>query len=331
MSIIIPVYNVRPYLREALEGVILQTYQNIEAIIVDDGSNDGSGAVCEEFAECDPRIKLIRQENLGLSAARNRGLDAAAGELIAFLDPDDAYYPRMIEVMVETMVRGGADIVVCGFRTFHTRGRMPRPDSEAAGRVLECSGNGALREMLAGRIDTAVWEKLYRAKLWEGIRFPEGQVYEGTRTTYKILQKAERVLILPQKLVMHRVRSGSITQTESAENVRDLLLAGEELAAFVAENTPGIFSVEERDAYLESQFRGAIVAWSKIERLDLPMARELRTAILQRGAVTDRNRWQLRTKAGYAALRYCPPLARLALPAYEKVTRMLRRCSRGAR
>ena len=94
ISVIIPVFNVRPYLAKALESVIRQTYSHLEIIVVDDGSTDGSGDICDEFAARDERIKVIHQENRGLSAARNAGLDRAAGEYIAFLDSDDAWRGR---------------------------------------------------------------------------------------------------------------------------------------------------------------------------------------------------------------------------------------------
>ena len=114
VSVIVPVYNVLPYLRESLDSVINQTYKDLEIIIVDDGSTDGSDAVCEEYAK-DSRVKVIHQKNHGLSAARNVGLDIARGDYIAFLDSDDVYLPDMIQTMVEGIQKSQADVVVCGF------------------------------------------------------------------------------------------------------------------------------------------------------------------------------------------------------------------------
>ena len=112
ISIIIPVFNVRPYLETALESVIRQTYSHLEIIVIDDGSADGSGVICDEFAKRDERIKVIHQENRGLSSARNTGIDMMSGDAVAFLDPDDSYHPDYIKAMAEAMERENADIVV---------------------------------------------------------------------------------------------------------------------------------------------------------------------------------------------------------------------------
>ena len=113
VSVIIPVYNVKPYLEESLESVINQTYKNLEIIVVDDGSNDGSEKICDEYAPKDDRIKIIHRKNGGLSVARNTGLDNMNGEYIAFLDSDDIYHPAMIQEMLLPLLYNKADCAVC--------------------------------------------------------------------------------------------------------------------------------------------------------------------------------------------------------------------------
>ena len=115
VSVIIPVYNVVPYLQQSIESVIKQTYTNLDIIIVDDGSTDGSGRTCDNYQKLDSRIIVIHQENRGLSGARNTGLDIAQGEYIAFLDPDDMMLPNMIEETVHNISRFDAGIAVCGY------------------------------------------------------------------------------------------------------------------------------------------------------------------------------------------------------------------------
>ncbi len=120
VSIIIPVYNVAPFLRESLDSAINQTYKNLEIILVDDGSTDESGIICDEYAKLDTRIKVIHQKNQGLSAARNTGLDIMKGSIVSFLDSDDAFYPDTIKTMVETMQNQNSDIVSCNYEVFET-------------------------------------------------------------------------------------------------------------------------------------------------------------------------------------------------------------------
>ena len=123
VSVIIPVYNVLPYLKESLDSVTNQTYKNLEIIIVDGGSTDGSASVCDSY-KTDSRVKVIHQENKGLSGARNAGLELATGEYIAFLDSDDAFLLNMIQTMVEGIERSKADIAVCGFDIVYSKKNM---------------------------------------------------------------------------------------------------------------------------------------------------------------------------------------------------------------
>ena len=129
VSVIIPVYNVRPFLEEALDSVLNQTYKNLEIIIIDDGSTDGSGEICDEYAGRDNRIQVIHQDNGGLSAARNAGLDVMTGDLVAFLDPDDAYVDSFIETLVNAMAAEDVDLVICGCTVHYTTGPLSYPGS----------------------------------------------------------------------------------------------------------------------------------------------------------------------------------------------------------
>lgn len=127
VSVIVPVYNVAPYLRESLDSLINQTYWNLEIIIIDDGSNDGSEVICDEYQYRDSRIKLFRQDNKGLSAARNIGLDHIKGEVVAFLDPDDVMYPDMIETVLRTMTEKRVRMITFGTEWYHNGETVSSP------------------------------------------------------------------------------------------------------------------------------------------------------------------------------------------------------------
>lgn len=124
VSVIMPVFNVRPYINEALDSLINQTYKNLEIIIVDDGSTDGSGEICDKYAAKDKRIRLIHQENRGVSTARNVALDLMTGEFVAFIDADDAYEPEFISTMLGAIIRENSDIIQCRYTAHPTTERM---------------------------------------------------------------------------------------------------------------------------------------------------------------------------------------------------------------
>lgn len=203
VSVIIPVYNVSPYLRECLDSAIHQTYHNLEILVIDDGSTDDSGRICDEYPAMDSRVQVFHQENRGLSAARNVGLDHMTGNLVAFLDSDDAYHPDMIESMVDAMTQSGADMVVCGF-SYHSieNGRLSL--STASGhwpyRDETISSREALNRLATGKLDISVWNKLYRSHLWKDIRFPDGHVYEDCHVCYRILLRCELILLSQREL-----------------------------------------------------------------------------------------------------------------------------------
>ena len=175
ISVIIPVYNVKAYLAEAVESVIHQTYQNLEIILVDDGSTDGSGEICDEYAKKDNRIKVIHQQNKGLSASRNAGLDTCQGEIISFLDSDDAFCKDMLEKMHDAMEKTGADIVECkvitgkklqhgsAHKVFESQKRF----SEESGKVKAFGTREALLKKLTGESANFVWNKIYKRFIWE--------------------------------------------------------------------------------------------------------------------------------------------------------------------
>lgn len=162
VSVIIPVFNVKPYLAEALDSVLNQSYDNLEIIVIDDGSTDGSEEICDEYKNKDNRIIVFHQENKGLSSARNTGLDRANGQFISFLDPDDAMHPDMFQILLTTMKKENADIAVCGFSFINTQDRMPISDiakDKINSKAID--KNETLQKIFNGCIDTAVWNKLY--------------------------------------------------------------------------------------------------------------------------------------------------------------------------
>ena len=320
VSVIIPVYNVQQYLREAIESVLCQTFQNLEIIIVDDGSSDGSGEICDEYRS-DPRVKVIHQENQGLSAARNTGLDIMTGDIVAFLDSDDAYLPDMIQTMTDAMEREGADIAICRNVRICTEGRMqnmqiPQARENGSGSRQETlTGTEALRQLIKGRFDKGIdhttWNKVYAASLWKDIRFPVGRICEDTFTTYKLLASAGKVVVIPDVLILYRLRKGSLSQTFSVHNLRDYFDAVRQLEDYVQDHVPAVFSEDELRVYREKNLLVMIMKWAQIPVSSQREAEDLRKMILEESACTSLSSARVRSQIALLLIRYAPTLAPL--------------------
>lgn len=209
-SVIVPVYNVEPYLRECIDSVLSQTYRDFELILVDDGSPDNCGAICDEYAAKDDRIRVIHQEQSGVSVARNAGLDAARGEYIAFVDSDDWIFPNYLSYLMRAIEENQADISVVGFQRFADE--PPSADSIAYSVKNIKTGIESCFMLYTdeGVVYTIPCGKIYRAALFTDIRYPIGRIHEDEATTYKLLYKARKVVALDATLYCYRVNPESI-------------------------------------------------------------------------------------------------------------------------
>ena len=266
VSVIVPVYNVLPYLREALDSVVNQTYRNLEIIVIDDGSTDSSGDVCDEYATQDKRVTVVHQENRGLSAARNVGLDIMSGSIIAYLDPDDAYIPTFIEELLTSLTDERADIAICRGTAHRTTGSIvtaspsrPAPTATAGtyGRV------NSLRLLADGAINVGKWNKLYRREVWENIRFPEGRNYEDVATTYKVLDSCRMTTVIDRTLYLHRNRPNSITASHTWKNENDRLRATEDFLSFVQRHVPEVYTTEQLQRVRRTHFTSMIIIYAR--------------------------------------------------------------------
>lgn len=225
ISVIVPVYKVEPYLRKCLDSIIGQTYRNLEIILVDDGSPDNCGAICDEYAAQDKRIRVIHQENGGVSAARNTGLAAATGEWIGWVDSDDWIEPDMYRCMLEKAQSCGADIAVCG-RAEVAQGRLiPRCwETEA---LLD--REAALELLLEdGQMQNYLWDKLWRRELYDGITFPVGRSFEDIAVLYRLFLRSQRVLVLPQMMYYYLQRPTGIVADQTIQSKVNHYLATKE-------------------------------------------------------------------------------------------------------
>ena len=217
ISVIVPVYNVEKYLPKCVDSILNQTYRNLEIILVDDGTPDTSGVICDAYAARDSRVKVIHKENGGLSSARNAGIDIARGEYLGFVDSDDWIEPDTYESLLALALKYSVKLV-CGGRYDvdaatgnRTVGLCPKAEDVISGEEM-CG-----RIFLWDQMDSAAVDKLYHRSLFEQIRYPYGKVCEDVPTTYRIALKSGKVALCPKPFYNYYHRENSITTAKLSE------------------------------------------------------------------------------------------------------------------
>ncbi len=222
ISVIVPVYGAEKYLSKCLDSIIHQTYQELEIILVEDGSPDRSGEICDAYAAKDGRIKAIHQENGGAAVARNAGLDIATGEYIGFIDPDDYISPFFYEELYRALQEQDASIAICDYQTF-AENTEPELQKEAADQTtyeMLCTDQEKIRYSFLEKYVHSIllWNKLYKREIWNKLRMPEIRAYEDEAVLYKILYEAEKMVYLHKELYFYMIREkGSITTSDFSE------------------------------------------------------------------------------------------------------------------
>ena len=215
ISVIVPVYKVEKYLNQCIESVLAQTYQNLEIILVDDGSPDRSGEICEEYAKKDTRIRVLHKSNGGLSTARNTGLQIISGAYIAFLDSDDYLAPDMYETLYRELIENDADIAVCGFVKIFEDGHTEIENAFEKKELF--SGKELLDVFLVDdKIGSQSCNKLFNAKLFSGVEYPEGRIYEDLAIMHEVFHRANSVVCLAENKYYYRIHGDSTSFVQNA-------------------------------------------------------------------------------------------------------------------
>lgn len=221
VSLIIPVYNMEMYISECLESVIRQDYQDLEVIIVDDGSTDSGFELCKMYERQDGRLRVVRKRNGGLSSARNYGIDLASGDYITFLDSDDYYLNEKAVSTIAGMIESNPNAIVCFGHT--TRNPISIPDR---GSVKKMSREEAVSHLFDDDgYKFYAWNKAFPRETFHTLRFPEGELYEDIKTTYKSFLAAEGIVWTDIPLIRYRLREDSITKKGFSTNDYDLINA----------------------------------------------------------------------------------------------------------
>lgn len=232
ISIIVPVYKVEKYLKECIESIQRQTYKDIEIILVDDGSPDKCGEICDEYAKRDNRIKVIHKENGGLSDARNAGIQVAIGKYIAFIDSDDYIEETYIELLYNAIIENRVSISQCGINKVNEKSQFIKNVGEKEEKVY--TSQQMMEELYNGKWENIVtWNKLYLKSLFSDIKFPKGKIHEDEFTTYKLIFKAENLVIIDKFLYNYRQNTNSITGSKYNIKRLDIIEAFQERMEFL--------------------------------------------------------------------------------------------------
>ena len=227
LSVIIPVYKTEKYLNRCIESVLNQTFTDFECILVDDGSPDNCGKICDEYAKKDKRIRVIHKENGGLSDARNAGIEASKGEYLSFIDSDDWVHPQMLEILYHGIVNNNVLLSVCAYEEVEQEKKIKNIENP----IFQIR-NGM--DFLTEDNVTAVvaWNKLYHKNLFEDIRYPIGKINEDEFVTYKILYRAGVIAFCAEKLYMYFVNMEGITKSKNTLKSMDMFDAFEQRLDF---------------------------------------------------------------------------------------------------
>lgn len=313
VSIVIPVYNVEAFLRACLDSILAQTHTDWEAILVDDGSSDGSRAICEQYCRIDPRFRLVsHNKNRGPSAARNTGISLSTSDILTFVDSDDLIHPLYLELMLVPFSKGVADITTCGIT------QQPFENTSSAERFtpLYFEAMDFYEEVLYQNnfnINNSVCAKLFSKSLFENNLFSEGILYEDLDITFKMMGKVSAICLIPESLYYYRTNHGSITHTFSTARA-NVLDVTEQIRQKMEREYPQLLAAAN-DRALSASFNilGLMAAsgtnYNDIEKRCWRNIRELRFQSLKNPRVRLKNK--LGILLSYAGLKVIRPILAL--------------------
>jgi len=233
ISVIVPIYNVSEYVEKCIQSLISQTHRNLEIILVDDGSTDDSGAICDQYADRNQRICVYHKKNGGLSDARNYGIERANGSFFAFVDGDDWVHPQMYELLYKFLKKENADVVTCGFE------RKNPSFAEKSVEMKDICYKVLTREQALADIETPLvvaWNKLYKKEIFDVCRYPAGRLHEDEFVIHEIFWQCNKVVTLETPLYFYTDRETSIIARLTEKRINDALTALENRVRFASEH-----------------------------------------------------------------------------------------------
>lgn len=242
ITVVIPVYNLEQYVKPCIESVLMQTYQNIEILLFDDGSTDTSPEICDEYAKKDTRVRVIHKKNEGVSVIRNIGAKEAKGAYIAHIDGDDILTPAYIEYLYKLVVEYDADISICNFISFMDGTEIPKEKAENGKEDIEVmTKKQALEALLYQKyFTTATWAKLYKRELLLKVEFPYGRLAQDMDSTYKLFHYSNKVVYSSKIQYYYLQRASSVVHACLSKREKDYIELSGDMVKFIEVNYPDL-------------------------------------------------------------------------------------------
>lgn len=246
ISVIVPVYKVENFLHRCIDSIRNQTYENLEIILVDDGSPDNCGLICDEYSKQDKRIKVIHKENGGLADARNAALDVMQGEFVTCIDSDDFVSEYYVENLYRAIKEKDCDISASWFINYYEGDQIPQTGVVKNTEIELLTRLEAYKRMLyQDGFEISAWGKLYRSSLFNGVRYPFGKLYEDIPTTYRLMERTNKIAVIPQIDYYYFQRKESIAQSGFNAKKMDGVKHMNDLRQFISDNYPEIKKAAE--------------------------------------------------------------------------------------
>ena len=246
ISIVVPIYNVEKYLNRCVDSILNQTYRDIEIILVDDGSPDRCGSICDEYQKRDTRIKVIHKKNGGLSDARNAGIKMAHGEYITCIDSDDFISPFFLENLWTAMKKSKCEIATSWFVDYYEGDKIPKAQKLDIKDIQVLNREKFYERLLyQDGVEVSAWGKLYKSNLFQGVEYPVGKLYEDIPTTYLLVEKTTRIAVIPNVDYFYFQRKTSIAQATFSIKKMDAIRHMDDFRDFITTNYPPLKKAAE--------------------------------------------------------------------------------------
>ena len=286
VSVIVPVYNVEKYLKRCIDSILMQTYRNLEIILVDDGSTDNSGSICDQYGLIDSRIKVIHKINGGLSDARITGISNATGDFYSFIDSDDWIESNMIEVMIKNIIDTNSDIAIARrFRTFENGTKYLEHYQTYPKEKVFNSTTGLKYLMSFCGFDMSVCDKIFKKDLFKDIEFPFGKTCEDSFVTYRLFAKANKIIYIDEGMYNYFYRTNSITRSSKVNET--VIEATYEQLCFIKNNYLELLP-EASSSYItalmsvQNEYLNRGIIWDKIAYYQRDSKNYLKVALKNR-------------------------------------------------